>query len=70
MGPDEMLAEFDRMEKDIMMIKSQALRQTWNMRGGISYTDALNLSPQERQIINDLIKENMEIVKKTNLPYF
>lgn len=65
-----MLAEFDQMEKEVKMIKSQALRQVWHMRGGLSYSDSLNLSPGERDIINELIKENMEIVKKTNLPYF
>lgn len=70
MTPADMLAEFEKMEQDVKSVKSQALRQAWHMRGGLTYSDALNLSPQEREIINDLIKENMEIVKKTNLPYF
>ena len=37
----------------------------WSMRGGVTYEEALNLSYSERVIIGDLIKDNMETVKKT-----
>ena len=40
------------------------------MRGGISYEDALMLGNQERDIIAGIIKENMEVTKKSGLPYF
>lgn len=40
------------------------------MRGGLTYEEALNLNGQERQIIADLISENLEITKKTQLPFF
>jgi hypothetical protein len=42
----------------------------WNMRGGATYEDILNMSSQERQEISKLIEEHMEITKKTELPYF
>jgi hypothetical protein len=40
------------------------------MRGGVTYEEAMNLSYSERLLIGDLIKENMETVKKSGLPYF
>lgn len=40
------------------------------MRGGISYEQAMNLSHEERSLIGEIIKENMETTKKTGLPYF
>lgn len=40
------------------------------MRGGISYDDAMFLSPQEREIITGIVKENMETTKKSGLPFF
>jgi hypothetical protein len=40
------------------------------MRGGITYEEAMNLSSAERELIADLVKENMETTKKTGLPYF
>lgn len=42
----------------------------WNMRGGASYEDILNMSVQERIAINKLIEHNMEVTKKSQLPYF
>lgn len=43
---------------------------SWYMRGGISYTDVLNLSIPEREIINKLIEENLETTKQTKMPFF
>jgi hypothetical protein len=43
---------------------------SWFMRGGLSYDQALTLSIQEREIINDIIKDNLETTKKTGLNFF
>lgn len=40
------------------------------MRGGASYTDVMNMSIQERRLINTLAKENLETTQKSKLPYF
>lgn len=61
---------FDSMEKEVKSIRAEAMRNAWSMRGGISYNDALLLSFDERKILNDLIKENMDATKKSGLPYF
>ena len=42
----------------------------WYMRGGMSYEDILNLSNTERDQVNELIDSNVEITKKTQLPFF
>lgn len=42
----------------------------WYMRGGLTYTEAMMLSPNERQLINVIIKDNLETTKKTQLPFF
>jgi hypothetical protein len=42
----------------------------WNMRGGATYEDILNMSDSERQQINKLIENNLEITKQSQLPYF
>jgi len=41
----------------------------WYMRG-LSYDEAMNLSWDEREIIGEIIKENLETTKKTGLPFF
>jgi hypothetical protein len=42
----------------------------WHMRGGASYEDILNMSDSERREISKLIDNNLEITKKSQLPYF
>ena len=39
------------------------------MRGGISYSEAMQLSTSERKIIGDIISDNLETTKKTGLPF-
>ena len=36
----------------------------------MSYQEALNLDVEERQLIGDIIKENLETTKKSGLPFF
>jgi hypothetical protein len=58
------------MDKDCADIKRSALSLTWYMRGGVSYTDVLNMSYEERSMINKLVENNLETTKKTQLPFF
>ena len=60
----------DTMEKEANDIRAQCLKMSWYLRGGGTYEDVLNMSFQERQMINNLIKENMETTQKSKLPHF
>ena len=51
-------------------IKKSALKFSWYMRGGVSYEDVLNMSPQERTSLNEIIEDNLEITKKSQMPFF
>lgn len=42
----------------------------WYMRGGISYNEIMAMSNQEREIISEVIKKNLETTEKTKLPFF
>jgi hypothetical protein len=37
---------------------------------GMGFSEAMNLSFEERQIVGEIIKENLETTKKTGLPFF
>lgn len=49
-------------------MKDELTRLCWYMRGGLEYDTAHQLSPQDRSIMADLIKENIENVKTTKMP--
>ena len=58
------------MEKEANGIRQEALKLSWFMRGGITYDDVLQLSWGERNMITELIKENLDTTKKSGLPFF
>lgn len=43
---------------------------SWYMRGGVSYTDVLNMSLSERKTISKIIDQNLETTKKSQMPFF
>jgi hypothetical protein len=60
----------DAMEKETRDIRLDVLKLCWYMRGGVTYEEAMQMSQQERSIINDIVKDNMETTKKSGLPFF
>jgi hypothetical protein len=62
-----LLEGFDRESK---ALKSEAIRLSWHMRGGLNYSEAMTISREEREIIANLIKENLETTKRSGLPFF
>jgi hypothetical protein len=58
------------MEKEADYLKSSALKFSWYMRGGVSYTDYLNMSAKERETISKIVEDNLETTKKSNMPFF
>lgn len=60
----------ERMEKESKAIKDNLYRLCWYMRGGMTISEAYNLSPDDIEVINGIIKDNLETTKKTQLPFF
>lgn len=55
---------------EIRALKDNALRMAWYMRGGIQYDDVMMLSHTEKEIINKIIKDNLDTTEKSKLPFF
>jgi hypothetical protein len=65
----EILREAERLDKEARAIKKDVLKMCWYMRG-LSYSEAMHLSWEEREIVGEIIKENLETTKKTGMPFF
>lgn len=63
----ELLKNFD---KDSKAIKKDLLTMCWYMRGSVTYDDAIMLPFEDRQIISEIIKSNLETTEKSGLPFF
>jgi hypothetical protein len=60
----------DKLDTESKALKEEILRACWHMRGGLTYSEGMDLGYQEREIISKIIKENMEATKKSGLPFF
>lgn len=60
----------DGYQKDCLKIREDCYKLAWSMRGAISLDQALMMSYDDRNIISEIYKENLETTKKTQLPFF
>lgn len=67
---DAIISLLESYDNESKALKEEILRFCWNMRGGLTYSEAMMLGKQEREIISKIIKDNLETTKKTGLPYF
>jgi len=65
----EILQLSQKMDKEAREIKKDVLKMCWYMRG-LSFAEGMNLSYEERELVGEIIKENLETTKKTGLPFF
>ena len=66
-GIEKMILDF---EKDTKAIKEDIYRLSWFMRGGLSFSEAFLLSPEDREIIGKIIESNLEISKNQGISFF
>jgi hypothetical protein len=66
-GIEKLVNQYD---SDAKAIREELLKMCWYMRGGMSYSEAQNLTQEERSIIGKIIEENLETTKNTQLPFF
>ena len=65
----EILLLSSEMDKEAKAIKKDVLKLCWYMRG-LSYAEVMHMSWEEREIVGEIIKENLETTKKTGLNFF
>jgi hypothetical protein len=57
-----------RLELHTKNIKDEIFRISWYMRGGVSSEDLFHVySAEDRQIMGELIKENIETTKNSRM---
>jgi hypothetical protein len=67
---DGIVKMIDAMEKETQDIRLDILKLCWYMRGGVGFEEAMQMSSKDRDLINELVKENLETTKKSGLPFF
>ena len=58
-----------KLDMEAKALVKEVLRQAWYMRGAVTLNEAYMLSFEERELINEIIKENMDNTKETGMPF-
>ena len=58
------------MDNEVKSLKENLLKMCWYMRGGVTYTEIVNMGSQEREAINKIITDNLETAKKTGRDFW
>jgi hypothetical protein len=57
------------MDQEAKDIKDEIFRLSWYMRGGVSSHELFHVySYEDRTILNDIVKNNIELTKKSGMP--
>jgi hypothetical protein len=64
---EQVIREYDQ---DAKVLRKELLRMCWFMRGGVTYSESMYLTHEDRLIIADIIESNLETTKETQLPFF
>lgn len=67
---EEIVDMLNSYDKESKALRKDLLTMCWYMRGSITYDDAVMLSYEERQVIANIIKDNLETTEKSGLPFF
>lgn len=63
----KLLEQLDRESKALRKI---IYKLAWHMRGSLGIDEAFEIGFRDREIINELIKDNLEITKESGWPFF
>jgi len=65
------IAKFiNNLESSVKVIKDEIFKISWYMRGGVTSQELLHIySYEDRTIMSNIIKDNIETTQKTKLPF-
>ena len=67
---DEIQAEINSMEAESKALKKELYKLAWFMRGSATFQEIYQLDISDREILSDIIKENLETTKNSGLSFF
>lgn len=66
---EEIEQEIKNLDKDSKAIRKEIFEIAWYMRGSVNIDQAFALSFEDREIINEIIEQNLKITQKSGIPF-
>ena len=68
-SPQEIEEQLIRLDNQVKAFKQELFRISWYMRGGVTVEELLHLySHEDRDMIYNVIRDNIETTKETQMP--
>lgn len=67
---EEIVEEIETFDKRSKALRKNLIKLCWYMRGGISLEEMYQLGFEDRNTINKVIEDNLEVTKESGLPFF
>lgn len=67
---EDIIEMFNRMERECKNLIKSIIQLVYFMRGSVSYSEMMNMSPFERQLINEFIETRLETESKKVYPIY
>jgi hypothetical protein len=67
---EEIHREVKKLEDESKALKKELYKLAWFMRGSLTFEQAYMLDVADREIIGEIVKENLETTKESQLPFF
>jgi len=61
---------FDSLQRESRQLLKSIVTLIYFMRGAVSYSEAMNMSYAERQVLDDFLEKRLEIEKKNPYPCY
>jgi hypothetical protein len=70
MTMEEIHKEVKKLEDESKALKKELYKLAWFMRGALTFEQAYLLDVADRGIISEIVQENLETTKESQLPFF
>ena len=70
MTMEEIHKEVKKLEDESKALKKELYKLAWFMRGALTFEQAYLLDIADRGIISEIVQENLETTKESQLPFF
>jgi hypothetical protein len=64
------MEEVEVLENSVKQFKYDLSKLCWYMRGSVSLTEMYETCHEDREIMSQLVQDNLETAKKTQQPFF
>ncbi len=66
----EIVKKLEGMDQEAKQLRKRLIEYCWYMRGGITFSELVQMPVSDISLINEVVESNLETAKKSGQPFF